>query len=93
MHTKQEKGVFLTMLKISSLTLIVVLVWTLPLQSQKVENHHRRLYDHLFKDYNTHIRPVKDHKDAVVVNISIGIDFINDLDEKQQTLHANFWIR
>ncbi len=52
-----------------------------------------RLFEHLFKNYNKRVRPVKHHTEAVVVNASLGVGFINELDEINQVLHANIWLK
>lgn len=81
------------MFKQASHPFSVLLVCTIPVMPLEGDNPQKKLKDHLFKDYDKHTRPVRNHRHPVVVNISIGMKFINDLDEKQQVLHTNIWTR
>ncbi|KXJ16103.1 Neuronal acetylcholine receptor subunit alpha-2 [Exaiptasia diaphana] len=51
------------------------------------------LFKDLFRGYNKEIRPVLKESDAVEAEFGFALSEIIDLDEKNQVLATNVWIR
>lgn len=64
---------------------VVVSVWT--------GDQERRLYTKLEENYNKLARPVKNESEAVIVELGLDYQQILDVDEKQQIMHSNVWLR
>ena len=67
--------------------------YVVPLSLQNEMYPKQRLFDHLMKNYNRFLRPVKKEEEITEVSMELGLTFINNLDEKQQILHTHIWIR
>ncbi len=52
-----------------------------------------KLYNQLLSSYNKKVRPVIDAEDAVLVNVSLTLANVIDIDEKHQSLTTLLWIR
>ncbi|XP_069786755.1 neuronal acetylcholine receptor subunit alpha-2-like [Narcine bancroftii] len=52
-----------------------------------------RLFKHLFTGYNLWSRPVSNSSDAVVVNFGLSIAQLIDVDEKNQLMTINVWLK
>lgn len=76
----------LTLLLFFSDALIFVASQTEVIKEKKYET---LLLDDVFKDYDKRSRPVKDYQLAVVVNFSIALHQILQMDEKHQTMTSN----
>ncbi|XP_032881979.1 neuronal acetylcholine receptor subunit alpha-2-like [Amblyraja radiata] len=61
------------------------------------ENTHsqaeERLFKHLFTGYNRWSRPVANSSDAVIVNFGLSIAQLIDVDEKNQMMTTNVWLK
>ncbi|XP_077865207.1 neuronal acetylcholine receptor subunit alpha-7-like [Saccoglossus kowalevskii] len=55
--------------------------------------HERRLLDKVLKDYNKYERPVLNDSDPLTVQLGMTLQQIIDLDEKNQILTVNVWMR
>ncbi|XP_019632173.1 PREDICTED: neuronal acetylcholine receptor subunit alpha-7-like [Branchiostoma belcheri] len=55
--------------------------------------HQRKLLDKLLKNYNILERPVLNDSDALTVNLGVTLQQIIDVDEKNQILTTNIWVR
>ena len=53
----------------------------------------QRLFNHLMKNYNQWLRPVKNEEEVTEVFMDLALTFVNNLDEKQQILHTHIWRR
>ena len=53
----------------------------------------QRLLNHLMKNYNRLLRPVKKEEDVTEVSMDLALTFVNNLVEKQQILHTHIWLR
>ncbi|ELT98376.1 hypothetical protein CAPTEDRAFT_62896, partial [Capitella teleta] len=53
----------------------------------------RRLTNVLMTDYLTNVRPVVHHDMTVTVTLDLAINMIIDLDERNQLLKSNVWLR
>lgn len=56
-------------------------------------NHIKRLYDDLLVGYNRLIRPVHNNSDQLTVFIRLKLTQIIDVDEKNQVMTVNVWVR
>ena len=52
-----------------------------------------RLINKLLSTYNKEVRPVENHLEPVQLEFGIAISQLIDLDEKNQVLISNIWIR
>ncbi|XP_043551199.1 neuronal acetylcholine receptor subunit alpha-2 isoform X1 [Chiloscyllium plagiosum] len=52
-----------------------------------------RLFKHLFTGYNRWSRPVTNASDAVIVNFGLSIAQLIDVDEKNQMMTTNVWLK
>ncbi|XP_051868651.1 neuronal acetylcholine receptor subunit alpha-4 isoform X2 [Pristis pectinata] len=52
-----------------------------------------RLFKHLFSGYNRWSRPVPNSSDAVIVNFGLSIAQLIDVDEKNQMMTTNVWLK
>ncbi|XP_078614780.1 neuronal acetylcholine receptor subunit alpha-7-like [Branchiostoma floridae x Branchiostoma japonicum] len=73
-----------------SICLLVLLL--LPRDSLQ-GRHQRKLLDKLLKNYNTLERPVLNDSDPLTVNLGVTLQQIIDVDEKNQILTTNIWVR
>ncbi|XP_077989123.1 neuronal acetylcholine receptor subunit alpha-7-like [Glandiceps talaboti] len=76
----------------SRLFLSILVVFFYPKGSLQ-GSHERRLLDKLLTDYNNLVRPVINDTDPIVVQLGLTLQQIIDLDEKNQILTANIWMR
>ncbi len=53
----------------------------------------RRLYDDLIGGYNRLVRPVSNNSDKLTVYMSLKLTQILDVDEKNQIMTTNVWVR
>lgn len=53
----------------------------------------KRLLEDLFKDYDKIVRPVTDPNDHVKLYVGIKLSQIADIDERNQIMTTNVWIR
>ena len=53
----------------------------------------RRLYDDLIGDYNRLVRPVGNNSEKLTVYMGIKLTQILDVDEKNQIMTTNVWVR
>jgi len=51
----------------------------------------KKLFDFLFTNYDPKIRPVKDRTDKIVINVTLTLQQIVDLDEKNQILTTSMY--
>lgn len=49
------------------------------------------LLDSIFKGYDKRTRPVEDHHSPIIVNFSVSVQQILQVDEKHQTITTNIW--
>ncbi|RWS18023.1 acetylcholine receptor subunit alpha-like 1 [Dinothrombium tinctorium] len=52
----------------------------------------KRLYDDLLSDYNHLIRPVSNHSSKLVVNLSLKLTQLIEINMKQQVMSTNVWV-
>ncbi|XP_071502940.1 neuronal acetylcholine receptor subunit alpha-3-like isoform X2 [Diadema antillarum] len=52
-----------------------------------------RLFRHLFNKYNRLIRPVRNNSDVLNVNFSLTMSQLIDVDEKNQIMTTNVWLK
>ncbi|VDK50617.1 unnamed protein product [Anisakis simplex] len=77
----------------STLVLIVVLIITLCLFGTFASPPELRLRNDLLRDYNALERPVENSGDAVVVKLGVSFQQIIDLNEKEEKLEVNAWLK
>ncbi|XP_014298481.1 acetylcholine receptor subunit alpha-type acr-16 [Microplitis demolitor] len=77
---------------ILNLSFVIVLLATLPQESNCGANERRLLKDLLDK-YNTLERPVANESEALEVKFGITLQQIIDVDEKNQILTTNAWLK
>ncbi|XP_057342180.1 acetylcholine receptor subunit alpha-type acr-16-like isoform X2 [Microplitis mediator] len=77
---------------ILNLSFVIVLLTTLPQESNCGANERRLLKDLLDK-YNTLERPVANESEALEVKFGITLQQIIDVDEKNQILTTNAWLK
>ncbi|XP_074523221.1 neuronal acetylcholine receptor subunit alpha-7-like [Halichoeres trimaculatus] len=53
----------------------------------------QRLYADLLKNYNPLVRPVHNDSEALTVNFGLTLNQIMDVDEKNQVLTTNLWLK
>jgi hypothetical protein len=53
----------------------------------------KRLLDDLFSNYNPVVRPVSDPADTIRLSIGLKLSQIADIDEKNQIMTTNVWLR
>lgn len=53
----------------------------------------RRLYDDLIGDYNRLVRPVGNNSEKLTVYMGVKLTQILDVDEKNQIMTTNVWVR
>ncbi|CAI4229873.1 unnamed protein product [Auanema sp. JU1783] len=77
-----------------------ILIFLLSLQIEVLESkeiwagdHERRLYSKLLDGYNKLARPVRNESEPVLVYLGLDYQQILDIDEKQQIMHSNVWLR
>ncbi|XP_028514049.1 neuronal acetylcholine receptor subunit beta-3 isoform X2 [Exaiptasia diaphana] len=76
------------------LLVIFHLVWSLEgVIKANVTRYEDLLFKDLFRGYNKEIRPVLKESDAVEAEFGFALSEIIDLDEKNQVLATNVWIR
>ncbi|KAL1235176.1 Neuronal acetylcholine receptor [Trichinella spiralis] len=56
-------------------------------------DYERLLYKHLLADYDPLVRPVDNESQPVVVKLGIDLQQIIDIDEKNQLIQTNVWLR
>ncbi|XP_077869150.1 acetylcholine receptor subunit alpha-like [Saccoglossus kowalevskii] len=52
----------------------------------------KRLQEDLFRNYNKHVRPVRNISDTVVLSIGLSITQLLDVDEKNQIITTGVWM-
>ena len=67
---------------------LILLLCTMGMPRESIQhvNQELELLNHLMVNYSPSVRPVLNPLDQVIVNISIAIGFIIDLDEKEQVI-------
>ncbi|XP_067206868.1 neuronal acetylcholine receptor subunit alpha-7 isoform X3 [Linepithema humile] len=71
---------------------IVLLLTVLP-QESLCGRHEKRLLNHLLANYNTLERPVANESEPLEVKFGITLQQIIDVDEKNQILTTNAWLK
>ncbi|XP_012687120.2 neuronal acetylcholine receptor subunit alpha-6 [Clupea harengus] len=72
------------------LTVVLVVLFTQDCFSSKAED---RLFRRLFRRYNQFIRPVENVSDPVTVQFEVSISQLNKVDEVNQIMETNLWLR
>lgn len=57
-----------------------------------VENDEKRLLRHLMRGYERDVRPVKNASTPIVIQLSMTLTQIFDMDEKNQVLTTIIWL-
>ncbi|GAU97758.1 hypothetical protein RvY_08998 [Ramazzottius varieornatus] len=76
----------------SYLALIIVQLWWL-LQGAYANTDAKRLYDDLLSSYNKLIRPVGNNTERLTVKMGLRLSQLIDVDEKNQIMTVNVWVR
>ncbi|XP_062489766.1 neuronal acetylcholine receptor subunit alpha-2-like, partial [Pezoporus occidentalis] len=63
------------------------------LQEQPRSHAEERLFKHLFTGYNRWSRPVPNTSDVVIVKFGLSIAQLIDVDEKNQMMTTNVWLK
>ncbi|XP_042553649.1 neuronal acetylcholine receptor subunit alpha-5 isoform X2 [Dipodomys spectabilis] len=58
-----------------------------------VAKHEDRLFKDLFQDYERWVRPVEQLNDKIKIKFGLGISQLVDVDEKNQLLTTNVWLK
>ncbi|XP_065388335.1 acetylcholine receptor subunit epsilon isoform X3 [Macaca fascicularis] len=56
------------------------------------KNEELRLYHHLFDNYDSGSRPVREPEDTVTISLKVTLTNLISLNEKEETLTTNVWI-
>ncbi|XP_071892736.1 neuronal acetylcholine receptor subunit alpha-2 isoform X1 [Anas platyrhynchos] len=64
-----------------------------PAQKQPRSHAEERLFKHLFTGYNRWSRPVPNTSDVVIVKFGLSIAQLIDVDEKNQMMTTNVWLK
>ncbi|XP_062409223.1 neuronal acetylcholine receptor subunit alpha-6 [Sardina pilchardus] len=72
------------------LTVVLVVLFTQDIFSSKAED---RLFRRLFRRYNQFIRPVENVSDPVTVQFEVSISQLVKVDEVNQIMETNLWLR
>ena len=59
----------------------------------KASNEESRLYNSLFKNYSSNVRPVKNFEDAVITKLGLGVQTLESFDQMEETISLNVWVR
>lgn len=52
----------------------------------------KELYDHLFDDYSSELRPVYNESEALTISVQFWLKQILKIDERDQTLNIYCWL-
>ncbi|XP_006274722.2 neuronal acetylcholine receptor subunit alpha-2 isoform X1 [Alligator mississippiensis] len=72
---------------------LAVLQSALSLQAQTHSHAEERLFKYLFSGYNRWSRPVPNISDVVIVRFGLSIAQLIDVDEKNQMMTTNVWLK
>ncbi|ESN90492.1 hypothetical protein HELRODRAFT_108613 [Helobdella robusta] len=74
--------------------ILIALILMLFMKESQQGREEKRLLNTLFADgaYNKLERPVADDKEPLIVNFSLTLQQIIDVDEKNQIIHTNLWL-
>ncbi|XP_078413642.1 neuronal acetylcholine receptor subunit alpha-2-like [Cetorhinus maximus] len=75
------------------LTFFIFLGRSIYCQEKTRSQAEERLFNHLFIGYNRWSRPVPNTSDAVIVNFGLSIAQLIDVDEKNQMMTTNVWLK
>ncbi|XP_067844600.1 neuronal acetylcholine receptor subunit alpha-2-like [Heptranchias perlo] len=75
------------------LTFCIFLCRTIYCQEKTHSQAEERLFKHLFTGYNRWSRPVPNTSNAVIVNFGLSIAQLIDVDEKNQMMTTNVWLK
>lgn len=73
--------------------MLLLAMFRLSIDGTLCDHHEYRLYDDLMRDYKALERPVENHSTAVNVSIGIVLQQLVDVDEKNQVMIINAWIK
>ncbi|CAK6442361.1 unnamed protein product [Pipistrellus nathusii] len=75
--------------------LLLLLLLLLPplLPGARGSEAEHRLFDRLFEDYNEIIRPVANASDAVIVQFEVSMSQLVKVDEVNQIMETNLWLK
>ena len=73
--------------------MLILLIFVSFLASGRGNEDEQRLYADLLNNYNALERPVENSSDPLVVKVRLFLQQIVDVDEKNQMVQVNAWIR
>ncbi|GAV02418.1 hypothetical protein RvY_12988 [Ramazzottius varieornatus] len=56
------------------------------------DEHEYRLMDYLLENYNSAVRPAKNHTEPLTVTFGMALTQLIDVDEKNQIMTTNCWL-
>lgn len=82
-----------TLSKIIKMFFINFVVYLLYIGAVKTDNFSTSLLENLLRDYDKIVRPVENPDDYLKLYLGIRLSQIADIDERNQIMTTNVWIR
>ena len=71
----------------------LLLLLSLLVNNSLANEEEKQLLNHLFKNYDKTSRPVKNFKDAVSVEMGLGVQTLESFNQMEESLALNVWLR